>query len=110
MEPMDDQKSFIPERQKEELTSFTIDQCWEAIELLQGRIKHLTNADYKSYRQKEIKDLGLSVRPHNALVAAKITTVGELLDYGFEKIAALRNMGLKSVKEVREAVERNKPT
>ncbi len=58
---------------------------------------------------KEIKDLGLSVRAYNALAEKNINTIGELLDYGIENTAIFKNIGDKSLIEIREAVERHVP-
>lgn len=50
----------------------------------------------------EVAEMELSVRAYNCLRRANITTVGELADMAMEgKLSQLRNMGAKTVREIR---------
>lgn len=72
--------------------------------------------EYEIYKEKEkeiesinnmtIEELKLSVRSTNALTGAKIRTVGDLRKMGDTELADLRNMGKKSVDEVKEVLDR----
>lgn len=53
-----------------------------------------------------IDDLELSVRAYHGLKRAGIETVGQLVDMTEWDVAKIRNMGVKSVKEVKEALEK----
>lgn len=51
-----------------------------------------------------IEELELSQRPSNCLKRAGITTIGELQEHTEAQLKQIRNMGDKSVKEVKEAM------
>lgn len=55
-----------------------------------------------------IKNIGLSVRSTGALLRNGVETVGELMDLTEEDLYAIRNLGVKSVNEILEAVDRLK--
>jgi DNA-directed RNA polymerase alpha subunit len=100
---------FLTEQQRSVLESLDLDQCREAIGLLQNRINSLFSTDYQSYLKKNIKDLGLSTRTFNLLFYNKMTTVGDLIDYGLENICTLRGCGTKSNIEIKSAVNKFLP-
>lgn len=52
-------------------------------------------------RNNDISVLPLSVRTRNCLHKEQIHTIGAMLDYPTEDLLAIRNMGAKSVAEVR---------
>jgi DNA-directed RNA polymerase subunit alpha len=51
---------------------------------------------------RTIDDLGLSTRTYNSLRRAGITSVGQLLTLGERELQAIRNLGPRSVDEIRE--------
>lgn len=53
---------------------------------------------------KSINELEFSVRPSNSLKRAGITTIGQLCQMTEYQVGRLRNMGAKSVVEVKEAL------
>lgn len=53
----------------------------------------------------KIEDMDLSVRSYNCLMRAGIHTVGELILKTEEEIAGIRNMGVKSVKEIKTKLQ-----
>lgn len=53
-----------------------------------------------------IDDLDLSQRPNNCLRRAGITTIGQLCELTETQLKKIRNMGIKSVKEVIDALAR----
>ena len=55
--------------------------------------------------EKPIEDLDLSVRSYNCLKRAGINTLGELVEKTEEDMMKVRNLGKKSLKEVKEKLE-----
>lgn len=53
----------------------------------------------------DIRDLDLSVRAFNCLMAANINTVGDIIEAGYQKLKRMRNMGDRSLKEISETIE-----
>lgn len=102
-------KSFLSGSQRQKLSRYSLLQCKEAIGLFERRIKQLTNADYQSWLEKSILDLSLSTRAITVLSGAKILTVGDLFDFGIDKIETLRNCGQKTIKEIKDVIENDKP-
>ena len=60
--------------------------------------------DTNSIQHKMIEDLELSVRSHNCLKRAGITTVEELTQKTEEEMIHVRNLGKKSLKEVKDKI------
>ena len=58
------------------------------------------------YPETAIENLNLSARAYNALKAQKLDTIEDVLDFGLENIAMLRNAGPRTVKEVSDAIDR----
>lgn len=79
-----------------------------------GMTEQLTEIEIYKEKEKEIEsinnmtieELKLSVRSTNALTGAKIKTVGDLRKMGHTELADLRNMGKRSVEEVKEVMDR----
>ena len=55
--------------------------------------------------EKPIEDLDLSVRSYNCLKRAGIHTLGELIEKSEEDMMKVRNLGKKSLKEVKQKLE-----
>jgi DNA-directed RNA polymerase subunit alpha len=55
-------------------------------------------------QNKMIEDLELSVRSYNCLKRAGITTVEELVNKTEDEMMHVRNLGKKSLKEVKEKI------
>lgn len=55
---------------------------------------------------QDISILHLSVRSSNGLCRAGIQTIGDLLSYTPEEISKIRNLGSKSIHEIKEKVEK----
>lgn len=60
-----------------------------------------TNSDLN----KPVEELDLSVRAYHCLKIAQIDTVGELANMSEEEMMKVRNLGRKSLKEIREKLE-----
>lgn len=99
-----DTSTLLTKYQRLELENLTLEQCKEALQLLNNRVKQLTNADYMSYLKKNVKDLPISNRSYNALIQAGLHTVGDILDFGLEKISLLRGCGEKCNKEIKAGI------
>lgn len=54
----------------------------------------------------DVSVLGTSVRTHNALTAASITTLGQLIRQSRERVCALQGMGPKGCEEIEVALAR----
>lgn len=63
-----------------------------------------TEEDTNSIQHKMIEDLELSVRSYNCLKRAGITTVEELTQKTEEEMIHVRNLGKKSLKEVKDKI------
>lgn len=53
---------------------------------------------------KKIEDLDLSVRAYNCLKKINVLTIGDLVNHSEESLRQVRNMGSKSVVEIKEAL------
>jgi DNA-directed RNA polymerase subunit alpha len=60
--------------------------------------------DTMNVQHKMIEDLELSVRSYNCLKRAGITTVEELTQKTEEEMIHVRNLGKKSLKEVKDKI------
>lgn len=56
-----------------------------------------------------MKDLGLSARAISALATARIYTIGDLLQYGVERLEFLRACGALTVKEIKDVAFKDMP-
>lgn len=66
-----------------------------------GKNIHINVGFSQSVCNASIEDLALSVRSHNALRRANISTIGELIDKLNEgNIKSIRNLGTKSYSEI----------
>jgi|YelNatPaOPRAMG01_1025707.scaffolds.fasta_scaffold52628_2 DNA-directed RNA polymerase subunit alpha len=54
--------------------------------------------------QVSIDELGLSTRTHNCLKRGGISTVGQLLEMDEKDLLAIRNLGVKSLNEIRDCL------
>lgn len=86
------------------LSSFTEEDCVKAIRILKARLKLLRNEDYTVLQL--VTDLNLSTRARNVLLNCKLYTVKDILTFGVENIALLKNAGTGTVKEIKEAIEK----
>jgi hypothetical protein len=105
----DETKSFLTDSQKWELSTYSLPKCEEAIALLEKRIKQLTNADYQSWLEKSIYDLEIYGRPVIVLLNAKLFTVGDIINYGLDRIEMIKGCGQKTTKIIKEAVLKDMP-
>lgn len=67
--------------------------------------ERLDDSDSKKLEKMNIEDLDLSVRSYNCLKRAGINTVMELAGKSEEDMMKVRNLGRKSLKEVKEKLE-----
>ena len=65
----------------------------------------LETENTNSKMEKTIEDLDLSVRSYNCLRRAGINTVADLIDKSEEEMMKVRNLGRKSLKEIKEKLE-----
>lgn len=63
-----------------------------------------TKEEEKILNTKTIEDLDLSIRAKNCLVAAKITSLSQLVSYPLADLMKFRNFGMKSLTEIEQAV------
>ena len=68
-------------------------------------IEHEEDSNNKKLEKMTIDDLELSVRSYNCLKRAGINTVLELASKTEEDMMKVRNLGRKSLKEVKEKLE-----
>lgn len=102
-------KSLFSEHEKWEFSRYSLEQCEEAMQLIQKRIKLLTNPDYKTWLEKSIWDFPLSTRSRVILFNSGIKTAGDLLNYGIDRIEILKGCGQVSAKEIRDVVIKELP-
>ncbi|HEX2608273.1 MAG TPA: DNA-directed RNA polymerase subunit alpha C-terminal domain-containing protein [Flavisolibacter sp.] len=100
---MEKKGSVLSQRQKWEFTYYTLDQCREAIELLQQRMDKIMNSK-KGPLEIELSSLQLSVRSFNALTNNGFFTIGDIMIIGMDAIEKLRGCGPSTGREVREAI------
>lgn len=67
-------------------------------------VETVTEETSSGLQHKLIEDLELSVRSYNCLKRAGITTVEELIDKTEDELMHVRNLGKKSLKEVKEKI------
>lgn len=93
----------IQDDHKKILRSLSAAECQEMRDYLAKRIWQLKHVRYP---KKAIENLNLSARAYNVLKAQKLHTIEDVLDFGLENIAMLRNAGPRTVKEVSDAIDR----
>lgn len=62
-------------------------------------------ADAYAFRSEPIEMLELSIRPLHCLQLSGVSTIGQLLSKTFDELWHMRNMGEKSVREIRSRLE-----
>ena len=72
----------------------------EEVENVETEVEDSSN----SIQHKMIEDLELSVRSYNCLKRAGITTLDELVQKTEDEMIHVRNLGKKSLKEVKEKI------
>ncbi len=87
-----------------------IDHLQTIVELSETEIEEDFMVERKSEEknrnlEKPIEDLDLSVRSYNCLKRAGIHTIGELIEKTEEDMMKVRNLGKKSLKEVKQKLE-----
>ena len=87
-----------------------IDHLQTIVELSETEIEEDFMIERKSEEknrnlEKPIEDLDLSVRSYNCLKRAGIHTIGELIEKTEEDMMKVRNLGKKSLKEVKQKLE-----
>lgn len=87
-----------------------IDHLYSVVELSNRQMAEDYMIERKSEEstrnlEKPIEDLDLSVRSYNCLKRAGIHTLGELIDKTEEDMMKVRNLGKKSLKEVKQKLE-----
>ncbi len=87
-----------------------IDHLQQVVELSSKVIEEEFMVERKSEEtnrnlEKPIEDLDLSVRSYNCLKRAGIHTLGELIEKTEEDMMKVRNLGKKSLKEVKQKLE-----
>lgn len=87
---------------QESLINLRLNECIELRKWLEERINYLENIPHL---KKEVRDLNLSTRAYNALLQNNLHTVEEILRFGWQNIALIKNIGAKTVTEIKEAVE-----
>lgn len=68
-------------------------------------IEHEDESSNKKLEKTTIEELDLSVRSYNCLKRACINTVGDLTQMTEEDLVRVRNLGRKSIKEIKEKLE-----
>ena len=91
----------IDKQSQDWLNSLRVDDCRELEQWVKGRIKYL---ETMPFIKKSIDDLELSTRAYNALKLNKLHTVEEIIHFGIANISLIRNIGAKTVIEIREAI------
>ena len=70
-----------------------------------GKAKSISEIPYLSspynFLSRPVEDLDLSIRAYNCLKRANIHTVGALMDITETQLSRVRNLGLKSVEEIK---------
>jgi DNA-directed RNA polymerase alpha subunit len=83
------------------LNSLTPEECKELQAWLKIRVKYLNGIPFI---KKKIEDLNLSTRAYNALKLQNLHTVEDIVRSGFDNIGRIRNIGSKTVDEIRNAL------
>lgn len=76
----------------------------ESLEEVDNHEEEVSNEPVNTASQRMIEDLELSVRSYNCLKRAGITTVEELTQKTEEEMIHVRNLGKKSLNEVKEKI------
>jgi DNA-directed RNA polymerase subunit alpha len=87
-----------------------IDHLQTVIDLSEAKVEEDYMVERKTEEtnrnlEKPIEDLDLSVRSYNCLKRAGINTLGELIEKSEEDMMRVRNLGKKSLKEVKQKLE-----
>ena len=91
----------IPTSSKDWLNSLGDEECNELQHWLKRRIKYLNSIPFI---KKKIEELDLSPRAYNALKSNNFFTVQDVVHFGVENIWKIRNIGSKTVEEIRNAI------
>ena len=91
----------IDKQSQDWLNSLRVHECRELEHWLKERIKYL---DSLPFIKKKIEDLELSFRAYNALRSTKLHTVEDIIHFGIANISLIRNIGSKTVIEIKEAI------
>jgi DNA-directed RNA polymerase alpha subunit len=83
------------------LNALRLAECRELERWLKERIKYL---DSLPFIKKKIEDLNLSFRAYNALKSNKLHTVEDIIHFGIANIPLIRNIGAKTVVEIKQAI------
>ena len=91
----------IPASSGNWLSSLSLEECNDLKQWLKKRIKYLKTIPFI---KKKIEELDLSTRAYNALKLHDLLTVEDIVRLGFDNIGRIRNIGSKTVDEIKEAV------
>ena len=83
------------------LNTLRLTECRELERWLKERIKYL---DGQPFIKTKIEDLELSIRAYNALKLNKLYTVEDIIHFGIANIPLIRNIGSKTVIEIKKAI------
>ncbi|MDD3128843.1 MAG: DNA-directed RNA polymerase subunit alpha [Candidatus Izemoplasmatales bacterium] len=103
-------KSINPKDAIGTASKMLIDHLQTVIELSEAKVEDDYMVERKTEEtnrnlEKPIEDLDLSVRSYNCLKRAGINTLGELIEKSEEDMMRVRNLGKKSLKEVKQKLE-----
>lgn len=76
----------------------------ESVADMESVMKDVNGESPKNMQSMAIEDLDLSVRSYNCLKRAGIQTVEELTQRSEEEMMRVRNLGKKSLKEVKDKI------
>lgn len=85
-----------------------LDCVLEALEDIREAMRYLDKGSGKLpaiTRDSDIDDLGLSVRSYNCLKRYGVQTVGELANMPNEEFGKVRNLGRRSLEEIKEKLK-----
>jgi len=91
----------IDEQSQAWLNALRLAECRELERWLKERIKYL---DSLPFIKKKVEDLKLSCRAYNALKSNKLHTVEDIIHFGMANIPLIRNIGAKTVMEIKKAI------
>jgi DNA-directed RNA polymerase alpha subunit len=83
------------------LNALRLAECRELERWLKERIKYL---DSLPFIKEKIEHLELSIRAYNALKSNKLHTVEDIIHFGIANIPLIRNVGSKTVIEIKKAI------
>jgi DNA-directed RNA polymerase alpha subunit len=98
------QETLLDDHMRQTMERFSLEECEEAIKILQKRSNQLNNKDYQSWLTKSIRDLNLSARAENALFAVNIQTMGDIMNWGLDRIYFIKSCGELTSLQIKEAV------